>query len=479
MADPAQGPSLVLVLHNNLDVLTTAMGNAVDEARAKETASRFAGLLRDVAVELCGFREFSHVEFLEVSRSYESGDVDSPLALVLGSPVKDEDGQLIGVTDVQHWLDVLGALTASTALPAIIASKVGLDDEGMLGFSDVKLAKSAKKFNDRLNLESRFPELFSEEDEVALSDALGALMPEDSSELSPVHPEDLLSILAAFLFEAAGPPPRRTGPGFLQQAQHLAGGLLHAPRGLIRTLGNSTRSLRYNAWRLEEFAVSAAKVTVKVARKAARPVIIALVLRRALQTIDAAQNVQMRIARLPPAEAMDLYYRTLLGDDFNEQIEQDMLDAVKDVQDGFNTDDYKDEKRLLTAVMLRRLEVEEWDKERMKHFYYGSYGMGPWYFDMEERLHNPYFVGARAWNGPIEGWVGKNKTYPNDMPNTDLNTVAIQLAESRAGDVLTPQQRERISCTNMATAADVLTAQGGLLDGVLPAKRIQDYVTRQ
>ena len=24
------------------------------------------------------------------------------------------------------------------------------------------------------------------------------------------------------------------------------------------------------------------------------------------------------------------------------------------------------------AAMLRRLEVEEWDKERMKHFYYGA-----------------------------------------------------------------------------------------------------------
>ena len=39
-------------------------------------------------------------------------------------------------------------------------------------------------------------------------------------------------------------------------------------------------------------------------------------------------------------------------------------------------DDYKDEKRRITAAMLRRLEVEEWDKERMKHFYYGGCG-GP------------------------------------------------------------------------------------------------------
>lgn len=39
----------------------------------------------------------------------------------------------------------------------------------------------------------------------------------------------------------------------------------------------------------------------------------------------------------------------------------------------------------------------------------GSHGLGPWYLDMEERLRNPYFIGSRAWNGPIEGWVGKNK----------------------------------------------------------------------
>jgi hypothetical protein len=28
---------------------------------------------------------------------------------------------------------------------------------------------------------------------------------------------------------------------------------------------------------------------------------------------------------------------------------------------------------------------------------------------MEERLRNPYFLGSRGWNGPIESWVGKNK----------------------------------------------------------------------
>jgi hypothetical protein len=62
---------------------------------------------------------------------------------------------------------------------------------------------------------------------------------------------------------------------------------------------------------------------------------------------------------------------------------------------------------------MRRLEIEEWDKERMRHFYYGLYGMGPWYWDMEERLHNPFFIGARGWNGPPESWIGENQVGRN------------------------------------------------------------------
>lgn len=42
------------------------------------------------------------------------------------------------------------------------------------------------------------------------------------------------------------------------------------------------------------------------------------------------------------------------------------------------TDDMRDEKRQIAAIALRRMEVEEWDKERMRHFYYGLYGLGPW-----------------------------------------------------------------------------------------------------
>lgn len=134
-----------------------------------------------------------------------------------------------------------------------------------------------------------------------------------------------------------------------------------------------------------------------------------LIVARALRTIDRADDLGLRMLRQPAAEQMDYYYRNLLGDDWQQQAAQDLVDAVADVDAGYLTDDMVRERRGLQAAILRRLEVEEWDKERMRHFYYGLYGMGPWYWDMEERLHNPFFIGARGWNGPPESWIGENQ----------------------------------------------------------------------
>ncbi|GFH23031.1 uncharacterized protein HaLaN_20579 [Haematococcus lacustris] len=118
--------------------------------------------------------------------------------------------------------------------------------------------------------------------------------------------------------------------------------------------------------------------------------------------------------------------------------------------------------------MLRRLEVEEWDKERMKHFYYGSYGLGPWYFDMEERLHNPFFIGARAWNGPIEGWVNKNRVYNDIAPEeVQFNAQAFKMIEDAAGVKLSRQQRMRIAASEALRPSDLLTSRAGLLDGIV------------
>ena len=133
-----------------------------------------------------------------------------------------------------------------------------------------------------------------------------------------------------------------------------------------------------------------------------------------------------------------------------------------------HADDYRDEKRKLSAAMLRRLEIEDWDKERMRHFYYGSYGLGPWYFDMEERLHNPYFIGARAWNGPIEGWVGKNKAYDGDIPasNVDWSSAALDVLEKKRGVQLSAEQRRRIAGAQAVNAKDLLLSNDRLAGAV-------------
>jgi hypothetical protein len=33
---------------------------------------------------------------------------------------------------------------------------------------------------------------------------------------------------------------------------------------------------------------------------------------------------------------------------------------------------------------------------------------------MEERLHNPFFIGARGWNGPPESWINENQVCVDD-----------------------------------------------------------------
>jgi hypothetical protein len=45
---------------------------------------------------------------------------------------------------------------------------------------------------------------------------------------------------------------------------------------------------------------------------------------------------------------------------------QDFVDAVAEVDAGYITDEMVRERRGLQAAIMRRLEVEEWDKERMK-----------------------------------------------------------------------------------------------------------------
>ncbi len=39
-----------------------------------------------------------------------------------------------------------------------------------------------------------------------------------------------------------------------------------------------------------------------------------------MRTLQASRHISMRIAKASPAEAMELYYSTLLGKDYNEQV---------------------------------------------------------------------------------------------------------------------------------------------------------------
>lgn len=43
------------------------------------------------------------------------------------------------------------------------------------------------------------------------------------------------------------------------------------------------------------------------------------------------------MARMSKAEAVDYYLKLVLGDDYEQQFEQDLLDAVKEVNDGYIT----------------------------------------------------------------------------------------------------------------------------------------------
>lgn len=72
----------------------------------------------------------------------------------------------------------------------------------------------------------------------------------------------------------------------------------------------------------------------------------------------------------------------------------------------------------MSAAMLRRLELEDWDKERMKNFYLASYGGLKWFEFMENALHNPLFITTRGWTDPVENWIGRQQTFPNDIPRT-------------------------------------------------------------
>jgi len=438
----------------------------------EEALSLYLDVIREVLVKLSELKEFKHVTLTETDTELQHQDAQSSLCLAVGTPQENADGEMEGVGNIRSPLDIQGLLTNQAEMLETLKELVSYDDEGVLSIKDTELAKQIDSIRKRVSMDKRFQDTLSQEQEQVLADALASLAPQPESEeeaVVPVHPEDVLTLLAVYLLRVAG--VAAPGPNPFSQVRGLITSALGAAR-------RRTRSLRKAVWQVEDIVKGSARFALGAAKKAVRPVLVGLVVHRALRTIEASRLPAVRLARMKPADQIEWYYSRLLGKDWKQQIEGDLLDAIKEVNDGYVTDDYRQEKRKLTAAMLRRLEVEEWDKERMKHFYYGSYGLGPWYFDMEERLHNPYFMGARAWNGPIEGWVGENKVYKDDIPaaQVDFEQAAFDMIEKQKGKQLNEEQRARIRAREQVEAVDGLLAKSSILSGVLDQDKVRKHV---
>lgn len=119
-------------------------------------------------------------------------------------------------------------------------------------------------------------------------------------------------------------------PGPIQQAQALVGGLLSSALRRVR-------AARKVIWHVEDLAVGGAKLALHVARRSVRPLLVGLIVHRALRTIEGSRLPAMRMARMSPAERLEYHNTRLMGADWREQMEQDFLDAAKEVQDGYIT----------------------------------------------------------------------------------------------------------------------------------------------
>ena len=119
-------------------------------------------------------------------------------------------------------------------------------------------------------------------------------------------------------------------PGPIHQAKALVGSLLSSALSRVR-------AARKVIWHVEDLAVGGAKLALRVARRSVRPLLVGLVVHRALRTIEGSRLPEMRMARMSPAERLEYNNTRLMGADWREQMEQDFLDAAKEVQDGYNT----------------------------------------------------------------------------------------------------------------------------------------------
>lgn len=271
----------------------------------------------------------------------------------------------------------------------------------------------------------------------------------------------------ATLDNEGGPPTRRQNPLARLLSAVDPNNLIAA---VLQRVDQARRFLRPSRRlsQVRNVGVGLGKRTLRLARKAFRPILIVYVLNKARNICIEGQDTIVKMSKLPENEQVDFYYSKLLGKDWQQQMKQDLLDAVKDVQDGYVTEEVKREKLLMSAAIQRRWEVDEWDKMRMRNYYYGLHGLGNEYFNIEDALCNPYFVQARGWNAPAMNWIGENRIYPGDIKPEDVDPreLALTLIEQRTNTKLDPSARRvLLERESLSHIDDVL--QAPLLKGLL------------
>ncbi|KAG2496657.1 hypothetical protein HYH03_005477 [Edaphochlamys debaryana] len=447
-------PPVRIVLWNDAG---EALAAGVEDEQQAEVLRSFAGLVDSVIDATLALPQFRHVQAVVVDAAEEEG-TSLAIAFDFGSADAEVD-----LDKVQGQLDIAGLLLGSASLPEELASvaEVAVTDEELgateLHFSDEALAKDVATILKRARLERRYNEWYGSV-EADLGPALDAASAEVEVAETPMDPFDVVQALVAHIIKVAGISP--PAPSLLSRSVGAIRGLLGAPRGAVRQLGKRLKRAQRLWWRLEDVIVDGSKLALRVGLKAARPVLVGLVLHRVLRTIDRSRGLEMRMSRLSPAAAKELYYKEVLGSDWKEQLQADMDKAVQDVNEGLVTDEINQEKRLMTAAQIRRLEVEEWDKQRMKNFYLSSFGGLRWFDQMEAALHNPMFIESRGWTDPVENWVGRNRTYEGDLPQgvymSDIGATAIALKEAELKRRLTPEERARILQAGAAVTGGLL-----------------------
>ncbi|KAG2453390.1 hypothetical protein HYH02_001614 [Chlamydomonas schloesseri] len=453
----ADGPSPIrIVLWNDGG---EALAAGVEDEEQQQVLHSFADLVGSAIDAVLELPQFRHVEVVTAE-----AEEDEP-GLSIGFDAGNGDDE-VDIDNLKGRLDIAGLLLGSAQLPEelaeVAAVEVTDEEEGTteLQFGDEALMKELQAVVKRAKLEKRYNDWVAGVAE-SLGPALDAAAGGVEVTEMPVDPFDVLQAVVAQLIRVAGVSP--PAPSLFSRAGGLVGGVLGAPRSAVRQVTKRLGRAQRLWWRLEDVVVDGSKLALRLAVKAARPVLVGFVLHRVLKTLDRSRQLEYRLARMAPEEAREAYYEAVLGKDWKAQLQADWDKALEDVDGGLVTDEINQEKRLMTAAQLRRLEVEEWDKQRMKNFYLASFGGLRWFDQMEQALHNPLFIESRGWTDPVQNWVGKNRTYMDDLPAgqymAGVGNAAIRIKEAELKRKLTDAERAHILARGGAVAGGLLPEQ--------------------